>query len=64
DWVVGVASSEIPWVGSIKLLTTGTAGSVTPESWGSLSIAILLVLAAPFVMDYFPATKKGPDEEE
>ena len=64
DWVVGVASSEIPWVGSIKLLTTGTAGSVTPESWGSLSIAILLVLAAPFVMDYLPATKKGPDEEE
>ena len=63
EWVVGVASSEIPWVGSIKLLTTGAAGSVTMKSWNYLVITILLVLASPMAIEYLPAAYTSPEEE-
>ena len=64
EWVVGVASSEIPWVGSIKLLTTGAAGSVTMKSWNYLALTILLVLASPIAFEYFPTLHTSPEEEE
>ncbi len=64
EWVVGVASSEIPWVGSIKLLTTGAAGSVTVKSWTYLTLTILLVLASPIAMERLPTLNYSPEEEE
>jgi len=64
EWIVGVASSEIPWIGSIKLLTTGTAQSVTPKSWSNLSIAIILVLATPIAFDYLTGNSRNSEEEE
>ncbi len=64
EWVVGVASSEIPWIGSIKLLTSGTHDSVTPKSWSYLSVTILLILAAPIVFEQLMTGTESRDEEE
>ena len=35
EWIVGIASSEVPWIGSIKLITSGNWEEVTPRSWYS-----------------------------
>ena len=64
DWIVGVASSEIPWIGSIKLLTSGTADSVTARSWSNLAIAILLILASPVVFEQLNPGTNSREEEE
>ena len=64
EWVVGIASSEIPWVGSIKLLTTGTHKSVTPQTWLYLTLAILAVLASPVATDFLYTLQNGSEEEE
>ncbi len=64
DWIVGVASSEIPWIGSIKLITSGTWESVTPKSWYSLTFLILIILASPLAFEQIQAWKPYSDEEE
>jgi signal peptidase len=64
DWVVGVASSEIPWIGAIKLVTSGNSGSVTAKSWYSLTITILLILLSPLAVERFPEWYSDSDEEE
>ena len=64
EWVVGVASSEIPWIGAIKLLTSGNHGSVTSSSWNYLSLTILLILASPLIIDYFSNPQNRSEEEE
>ena len=59
DWAVGVAPSEIPrgWIAAHD-----RDRNHHPESWPQHRI--LLVLAAPFALDYLPTPKNGPDEEE
>jgi len=52
DWVVGKARGEIPWFGLLKLWSTGTLGSPSPDNsvrnlWASLAI----IVAAPIVID-------------
>ena len=64
DWIVGVASSEVPWIGTIKLATSGTSGSVTAKSWYSLTFTILAILLSPLAIESLPAWKSGNDEEE
>ncbi len=64
DWIVGVASSEIPWIGTIKLATSGTSSSVTPKSWMSLTITILAILASPIAVESISALYPKNDEEE
>jgi len=64
DWIVGVASSEIPWIGAIKLVTSGNSGSVTATSWYSLTITILLILLSPLAVERFPGWNSNSDEEE
>jgi len=64
EWVVGVASSEIPWIGAIKLLTSGNHGSVTSNSWSFLSLTILLILASPLIIDYSSSLLFRSEEEE
>jgi signal peptidase len=52
EWIIGVAFGEIPWVGLLKLMVSGGAGSDVPSnSWWMLGIAIFLVLAVPFSVD-------------
>tara|TARA_Y100001956_G_C4099982_1_gene177160 strand:+ start:23 stop:913 length:891 start_codon:yes stop_codon:yes gene_type:complete len=64
DWVVGVASSEVPWIGTIKLATSGTSGSVTAKSWYSLTFTILAILLSPIAVETVSAWNSGNDEEE
>jgi signal peptidase len=64
DWIVGVASSEVPWIGAIKLVTSGTSGSVTAKSWYSLTTTILLILLSPLAVERLPEWNSNPDEEE
>jgi signal peptidase len=52
DWVVGKARGEIPWFGLLKLWSTGSLGSPSPDNsvrdlWASLAI----IVAAPIVID-------------
>ncbi|MEC9457876.1 MAG: S26 family signal peptidase [Candidatus Thermoplasmatota archaeon] len=64
DWIVGVASSEIPWIGAIKLLTSGNHASVTSNTWNYLTLTILLILASPLIFDYSSSLIIRTDEEE
>lgn len=64
DWVVGVASSEIPWIGAIKLVTSGTSESVTTKSWYSLTFTILLILLSPLAVERISDPFSSSDEEE
>jgi len=74
EWVIGVAFGEIPWVGLLKLMVSGGAGSDVPSnSWWMLGLAIFLVLAVPFCMDMIiPKARgwwrkrhgSGPEEEK
>ena len=50
-WVVGVASSEIPWVGAIKLFFSGTYDFVSPQTWNYLFTLIAAVVIIPMVYD-------------
>ncbi len=55
DWVQGRARGEIPWFGLLKLVFTGGFGwgdSRAPaNSWSSLTIAIVLLIAGPIAID-------------
>ena len=64
EWVVGIASAELPWIGSIKLLVSGTQGSVTTSTWYNLTLTIALILASPLIFDSATARMRAPDEEE
>jgi hypothetical protein len=64
EWVVGVASTELPWIGAIKLLVSGTQGSVTATTWNNLTLTIVLILASPLIIDSTSARLRGSDEEE
>jgi len=64
EWVVGVASSEVPWIGTIKLATSGTSGSVTAKSWSSLTFTILAILLSPIAVERISVWNSDNDEEE
>ena len=51
EWVIGVASSEIPWIGAIKLFTSNTHHFVTEETWKNLSFTILFVICSPMIYE-------------
>ncbi|MFZ0699189.1 MAG: hypothetical protein WAN74_03240 [Thermoplasmata archaeon] len=51
-WVIGVARGMLPWVGSVKLLIDGNAGSVAPQSWQYLGITIAVLVGAAFALHY------------
>lgn len=53
EWVIGIASTEIPWLGSIKLLTTGAWPAVPSSSWMKLALVIGGIIAAPLIIDSF-----------
>ena len=64
EWIVGVASSEVPWIGSIKLITSGNWEEVTPRSWYSLTLLILLILGLPVAIEQFQERNSRSEEEE
>ncbi|MDP7001977.1 MAG: S26 family signal peptidase [Candidatus Thalassarchaeaceae archaeon] len=64
EWIVGIASSEIPWIGSIKLLASGTQSSVTQSTWNYLALTILTILASPLLLDPAVSALRSSTEEE
>ena len=64
EWIVGIASSEVPWIGSIKLITSGNWEEVTSRSWYSLTLLILLILGLPVAIEQFQERNSRSEEEE
>lgn len=63
EWVIGVASSEIPWIGAIKLGFSDSYQSVTANTWFNLTLTLLFVLASPMIVDAIPFGKSNEEEE-
>ncbi len=53
DWIIGVASSEIPWVGAIKLFFSGTSSFVSGQTWNNLLSLIAIVVIVPMIFDLY-----------
>ena len=51
EWIIGVASLEIPWVGAVKLYASGTDGQVPDNSWSNLAIMVAIVIATPVIIE-------------
>ena len=51
-WIVGVARGMVPWVGAVKLLLSGTASEVPPQSWQFLGLSIVALFAIGFAVHY------------
>ncbi|MCI4327809.1 MAG: hypothetical protein L3K16_09325 [Thermoplasmata archaeon] len=51
-WIVGVARGMVPWVGAVKLLLSGTASEVPPQSWQFLGLSIVALFAIGFGVHY------------
>ena len=65
EWVVGVASTEIPWLGAAKLFFSGTSSSVTDTTWRSLAVVIAVIIAAPYILEtVMERLRPSSDEEE
>ena len=64
EWVVGIASSEIPWIGAAKLILSPDPGAsqVTQKTWTSLSLVVATIFIAPLVVEYIFDHRS--DEEE
>jgi len=65
EWIMGVASLEIPWVGAVKLYASGTAGQVTGNTWGNLAVLVAIIISAPVIIEMITdrLTSKNEDEE-
>ncbi len=52
EWVVGKARGEIPWFGLLKLWTTGSLGSPSPDnSVRDLWVSLAIIVATPMIID-------------
>lgn len=79
DWVIGRARGELPWFGLIKLTLFPTPGGcrgwrdtvcAAANSWDSLTVALVVLVAAPIVFDVTTALwgrsrgKKGEERDK
>lgn len=51
-WVVGVARGMLPWFGALKLLLSGQASMVPPQSWQFLGLTVAGVILLAFGIHY------------
>ena len=58
EWVEGIAGAEIPWFGSVKLMTLGATSDSSPgtsyipsKTWYSLTAAISILLILPIILE-------------
>lgn len=63
EWVIGIASTEIPWIGAAKLLFSPppSASYVTDKTWTMLGLVIATILVAPSILDMI---SRNPSSEE
>ncbi|MBJ23484.1 MAG: hypothetical protein CMB64_02325 [Euryarchaeota archaeon] len=60
EWVEGIAGAEIPWFGSVKLMTLGATSDSSPgttyipsKTWFSLTATIFVLLISPVFLEGF-----------
>ena len=64
EWIIGVASLEIPWVGAVKLYASGTDGQVTSNSWSNLAVMVAIVISAPVIIEMITDRLNGKKESQ
>jgi len=53
EWIIGKSVGELPWFGIIKLKLEGNGdNSIHPNSERNLWIALIVIVASPFVIDF------------
>ena len=62
EWIIGVAATEIPWLGAAKLAISGTSSSVTDSTWRSLAMVVVLIIATPYLVEAI--TERRKDESD
>ncbi|MEC7720699.1 MAG: S26 family signal peptidase [Candidatus Thermoplasmatota archaeon] len=58
EWIIGVAATEIPWLGAAKLAISGTSSQVTDSTWRSLGMVVALIIATPYLMEAISERRK------
>ena len=64
EWVVGVASTEIPWLGAAKLAFSGTSSQVTDTTWRSLLVVVAVIISVPYLLEIVIESRDESAEEE
>ena len=69
EWIIGKSVGELPWFGIIKLKLEGNGGNIHSNSERNLWIALIVIVASPFVIDFaihfiVRSLRKGSDEDE
>ncbi len=64
EWIMGVASLEIPWVGAVKLYASGTAHQVTDNTWSNLAVLVAVLISAPVVIEMVTDRMYGREEDD
>ena len=64
EWISGIASTEIPWLGAAKLVISGTSDQVTYTTWRSLMLAVAVIISVPYLLEFVMGRREQSDEEE
>ena len=64
EWISGIASTEIPWLGAAKLVISGTSDQVTYTTWTSLALAIAVIISVPYLLEFVIERRDESTEEE
>ena len=64
EWISGIASTEIPWLGAAKLVISGTSDQVTYTTWRSLMLTIAVIISVPYILEFVMGRREQSDEEE
>ena len=64
EWVAGIASTEIPWLGAAKLAFSGTSSQVTDTTWRSLFVVIAVIISVPYLLEVVIERRETSTEEE
>ena len=62
EWVIGVAATEIPWLGAAKLALSGTSSQVTDSTWRGLGMVVALIIATPYLMEAIAERRRDESE--
>ena len=64
EWIIGVAATEIPWLGAAKLAISGTSSQVTDSTWRSLAMVVALIIATPYLMEAISERRKDESHSD
>jgi len=64
EWIVGVAATEIPWIGAAKLAISGTSSQVTDSTWRSLALLVAIIVATPYLLEAISERRKDESDSD